>query len=125
MIRGILHDEKLFPDPTSFKPERWLSLSGELDSQKYLTSEGYLVNPWVVVFGYGRRICQGIVFSEYGLWIAIATMLSALEISHKVDPASGKPIVPVPAWTGETARYEVTLRQADAIGQADHHTRAC
>lgn len=105
LARGILHNERLFPDPTTFKPERWLSDDGKVDPQKY-SDEGCIVNPWVVAFGYGRRICQGILFSEYGLWIAMATMLSSVEIRPKVDPASGTPLPPIPAWTGETARCE-------------------
>lgn len=103
IIRGILHDEELFPQPKEFKPERWISKDGHLDLEKY-DSEGAVVNPWVVVFGYGRRICQGIVFSEYGLWIAMAIILSSLEIRPKVDKFSGKAITIEPTWTGETAR---------------------
>lgn len=45
--RGILHDEEIYPDPLTFKPERFIK-DGKLDLS--------VLDPAVVAFGYGRRI---------------------------------------------------------------------
>ncbi len=47
--RAILHDEKVFPNPSTFDPTRFLTPSGEL------RTEGVLDPEVVVTFGFGRR----------------------------------------------------------------------
>lgn len=47
VTRAILHDEKAYPDPYTFKPERFLK-DGKLDSS--------VLDPNVAAFGFGRRI---------------------------------------------------------------------
>ena len=43
----MLHDENLYPDPDSFKPERYLEkATPEMEKRR---------NPKNVVFGFGRR----------------------------------------------------------------------
>ena len=46
---AVLHDPSLFPDPSEFKPERWLNKDGSL-----LTDSG-VPTPLKVAFGFGRR----------------------------------------------------------------------
>ena len=46
-IRGILHDPSVYPDPDSFKPERFFNSEGELDYAA--------IDPANYAFGYGRR----------------------------------------------------------------------
>ncbi|KAJ7127431.1 cytochrome P450 [Mycena crocata] len=48
-IWGILHNEAMYPDPYSFKPERFL-LDGKLNPD---------VRDPEAVFGFGRRYCDG------------------------------------------------------------------
>ena len=45
--RAILHDENVYPDPLSFKPERFLTGTGELNPS--------VQNPFEACFGFGRR----------------------------------------------------------------------
>ena len=45
-LRGILHDEKLYPQPEMFQPERFLK-NGKLNPD--------VLDPERVAFGYGRR----------------------------------------------------------------------
>jgi cytochrome P450 len=48
--RAILHDEAVYPDPHTFKPERWLKADGELDPD---------TKDPTAFFGFGRRLCPG------------------------------------------------------------------
>lgn len=99
--RAILHDEKRYPNPMTYDPARWLDAKG---TTKILDDPDGLLDPWTVNFGYGRRVCPGIAFADSELWIMAATVLWLFKISPKIDSASGKPRIPVPAWTGNTVR---------------------
>ena len=43
----MLHDENVYPDPMTFKPERFLDENGNIDLS--------VQNPSVASFGFGRR----------------------------------------------------------------------
>nr|VWO98258.1 Cytochrome P450 monooxygenase CYP52X1 [Ganoderma boninense] len=70
-IWGIMHDETVYSEPLSFKPERFLP-----------TSAGGLGEPDCApaVFGYGRRICPGRHLAEASLWMYAARILAVLDI---------------------------------------------
>jgi len=69
---AILHDETVFVEPESFKPERFIdnNLPDPADSG---------------VFGFGRRACAGKSMALDTVWIAIASVLSVYNISKAVD----------------------------------------
>lgn len=46
--RAMSRDEDVFPDPHSFKPERFFDEHGDLNS-----------NNRILAYGFGRRICVG------------------------------------------------------------------
>lgn len=50
----ILHDKDLFPEPKSFRPERWLNAK---DSQQEHDTR---LERYFVPFGKGSRMCQGV-----------------------------------------------------------------
>ncbi|KAJ7113937.1 cytochrome P450 [Mycena epipterygia] len=81
---AILHDEEMYPDPHSFKPERFL-LDGKLNPA--------VRNPETAAFGFGRRICPGMHMALSSLWITIASMLATININKAVDK-DGKVIEP-------------------------------
>ncbi|KAJ7116496.1 cytochrome P450 [Mycena epipterygia] len=86
---AMLHDESVYPDPHSFKPERFLK-DGQL-------------NPAVRdpdVFGFGRRACPGRHMASDTLWIMVASMLSVFDITKAVDK-DGSPIDPPPGHVSE------------------------
>ncbi|CAK5266703.1 unnamed protein product [Mycena citricolor] len=72
---AIVHDEKLFPRPFDFNPERFLDLE---PSDK--TAPLYLAG-----FGFGRRICPGRFMAMSSVWITIASILSAFDITKALD----------------------------------------
>ncbi|KAJ7090364.1 cytochrome P450 [Mycena belliarum] len=71
---AILHDEVMYPEPYSFKPERYL-LKGKL-------------NPAVtdpdMVFGFGRRICPGRHMARERVFITLVSILATFNITKAV-----------------------------------------
>ncbi|KAJ7036666.1 cytochrome P450, partial [Mycena alexandri] len=72
---AILHDKDVYPDPHSFKPERFL-LDGKLN---------LAIRDPEAAFGFGRRICPGRNMATSSLWITIASILSTFNISKATD----------------------------------------
>ncbi|KAJ7648232.1 cytochrome P450 [Mycena polygramma] len=72
---AMLHDEAMYPDPYSFKPERFL-LNGKL-------------NPAIrspdVAFGFGRRICPGRHMAYSSVWFNAVSILATFNIAKAVD----------------------------------------
>ncbi|TFY59479.1 hypothetical protein EVG20_g7774 [Dentipellis fragilis] len=75
----FLHDEQTYKDPMKFVPERFIGKKPELD-------------PYTATFGYGRRICPGILLADTSLFISFVMSLSVFNISKAVE--NGKVIEP-------------------------------
>ncbi|NXS60188.1 CP1A5 protein, partial [Brachypteracias leptosomus] len=77
----VNHDEKLWKDPLTFNPERFLSADGtkvnKVDGEK------------VLVFGLGKRNCIGESIARWQVFLFLSTLLQQLEFSvcdgKKVD----------------------------------------
>ncbi|KAJ7733289.1 cytochrome P450 [Mycena metata] len=74
-VWAILHDEAMYPDPYSFKPERFL-LDGKLNPA---------VRSPEVAFGFGRRICPGKHLAASSIRIAVASILATFDISKAME----------------------------------------
>ncbi|KAH9957218.1 cytochrome P450, partial [Russula dissimulans] len=74
---AILHDPVMYPEPDSYKPERFLNSDGSLRDDPVLASS----------FGFGKRICPGRHFVDGTLFIVVASMLSVFNI----EKAKGTP----------------------------------
>ncbi|KAJ7688262.1 cytochrome P450 [Mycena rosella] len=70
---AILHDETTYPDPFTFKPERFLLDDAARDPD--------------TAFGFGRRRCPGRHMAALSLWITIASILATFNIEKAVDDA--------------------------------------
>ncbi|KAK3702409.1 hypothetical protein LTR37_014875 [Vermiconidia calcicola] len=85
---AIHRDPALYPDPEAFKPERWLEPSWPTYKEP-LTQYPNVTN--YSAFGFGRRICPGMHIAERSLYIQIARIAWACDISKKKD-MNGKEI---------------------------------
>ncbi|KAF8994712.1 cytochrome P450 [Cyathus striatus] len=72
-VWAILHDEKVFPDPELFVPERFMKYDE--------VSEARLEIAW----GYGRRVCSGRYMAFSTVWITLASILAVYDISKPLD----------------------------------------
>jgi hypothetical protein len=70
----------MYPDPDSFKPERFINLDGSLRQDPVLTT----------LFGLGKRICLGRHLADATIFIVIASLLSIFNI-EKGNNTNGTP----------------------------------
>ncbi|KAF8842505.1 cytochrome P450 [Paxillus ammoniavirescens] len=74
-VWAMLHNPDVYPEPDSFKPERYFK-DGELDDEVSTSHIGY---------GFGRRTCPGRFTADASIWVAMVTILSTLTISKALD----------------------------------------
>jgi hypothetical protein len=91
--RAVLHDPVAYPEPDSFRPERFINPDGSLRDDPQLSA----------VWGYGKRICPGRHLAEAMLFIAVASLLSSFNIRKDKNTGEGPDAYP---YTGIGARYE-------------------
>ncbi|PBL03378.1 cytochrome P450 [Armillaria gallica] len=95
---AILHDEKDYPNPLVFNPDRFIPEDGkELQP-----------NP-IAAFGFGRRICPGRYLAMNTAWIAIASMASTLSFSKTVD-SEGRVVEPSDTFTDGLLSFPVPFK---------------
>ncbi|KAK0126722.1 hypothetical protein ONS95_008303 [Cadophora gregata] len=78
-VWAIHRNEKDFPDPDRFNPERYLESNP--DHRPFPNERGYMT------FGWGRRVCAGQALAEQGTFISVARLLWAFNIQKAVDEA--------------------------------------
>ena len=78
LFRAILHDPVTYPEPDTFKPERFLNPDGALRDDPVLIS----------TFGFGKRICPGRHFADSTLFISVASLFSVFNIERGRDGGS-------------------------------------
>ncbi|KAK0480125.1 cytochrome P450 [Armillaria novae-zelandiae] len=95
---AILHNEKDYPNPLVFDPDRFMPEDGKV----------LQANP-MAAFGFGRRICPGRYLAMDTVWIAIASMASTLSFSKAVD-SEGRVAEPSGAFTGGHVSFPVPFK---------------
>jgi len=102
----MLQDKEVYPDPSTFRPERFLTIEGRLNPD--------IRDPATVAFGFGRRsvptvfptrmlanwetlcstlcrICPGSQIAMTTLWLTTAMTLATMNITKALDQ-NGQPI---------------------------------
>jgi len=102
--RTLSRDERVYPDAEAFRPERFHNL--DRATAEYMDPRNY-------VFGFGRRICPGLLISDSSIWLAIADIIATSDIA-KCRDASSKITTPVAAWesglVSQPVSYTVEIR---------------
>ncbi|KAL1672538.1 cytochrome P450 [Schizophyllum commune] len=88
-IWSMAHDESVYPDSYTFKPERFLDADGKLDPN--------VRDPGSFIFGFGRRNCIGRHMAYASLWITIASILRVYNI-EKARRSDGSIVEPHREW---------------------------
>ena len=83
-------DPQRYPDPDTFKPERWLT-PGFPTYKEPLTEFPTLQN--TLMFGAGRRQCPGMLVGQRNIYIQAMMLVWACEIGRARD-AAGQEIIP-------------------------------
>ncbi|KAI9642742.1 hypothetical protein NHQ30_008473 [Ciborinia camelliae] len=111
MSTYMMHrDESIFPDPGTFRPERWLG--------KPTAKSGKPLARYLVPFGRGPRMCLGINFANAELYIGLATIfrrlkLELFETERDAVDMDADFFVPVPK--PDTKGVRVTVKSALAV----------
>ncbi|KAF5381704.1 hypothetical protein D9615_005603 [Tricholomella constricta] len=84
-IWAILRDERIYPNPSTFAPERFLEKVDAATERRR--------DPRNYVFGFGRRKCPGANLVESSIWLLMTAMIATLDISKAVDE-SGQVVEP-------------------------------
>jgi cytochrome P450 len=74
MSRAMLHDEKVYPDPFTFNPDRFINPeTGQID---YTRAR----DPSHACWGFGRRVCPGRFMAFSAVWLAVASLIATFDI---------------------------------------------
>ncbi|KAF9457685.1 cytochrome P450 [Collybia nuda] len=73
---AMLHDETMYPEPFEFNPDRFIK-DGKLNHA--------VRDPGHAAFGFGRRECPGRNMALSSVWITVASIMAAFDISKAVD----------------------------------------
>ncbi|KAM7157878.1 cytochrome P450 1A1 [Molossus nigricans] len=91
----INHDQKLWDDPSEFRPERFLTPNGTIN--KALSEQ-------VVLFGLGKRKCIGETIARFEVFLFLAILLQQVEFS--IPPGVKVDMTPIYGLTMKHARCE-------------------
>ncbi|KAJ6590626.1 cytochrome P450 [Mycena vulgaris] len=80
---AMCRDERVYPNPEEFKPERFIAADGSLITENFPPT-----------YGFGRRACAGKSMADASVWIAIASILAVFRMSKAKDSAGN--IIEVP-----------------------------
>jgi cytochrome P450 len=75
IFRAVLHNPELYPDPETFKPERFLNADGTFNDDPTIA----------LAFGAGKRICPARHLVETILFIVISSVLSVFHVTKAKD----------------------------------------
>ncbi|KAJ3570255.1 hypothetical protein NP233_g4534 [Leucocoprinus birnbaumii] len=89
-VWAVFHDPETYPDPMSFKVDRFLDTEGNARAGINEIPEA--------IFGFGRRACPGRFIGLDFVWIVVASLLATYNITKAVDE-NGNVIEPKVEYT--------------------------
>lgn len=92
---AVLHDKEHWGDPEAFRPERFIDASGK-----------YAKDPWMVMFGQGKRVCIGEHFAMQVAFLFFANLMNRFRYSFPAGVAPPSTI-PEPGFTVCPQEYAV------------------
>ncbi|KAG1833013.1 cytochrome P450 [Suillus variegatus] len=72
---ALSRDPIAFPDPEIFNPQRWFDSEGRLKNN----------NARFITYGFGRRVCPGMHFTNHALYITTALLMWSFRIAQRPD----------------------------------------
>ena len=79
----MTHDPSIHPDPSVFRPERFLSRADYAPEQEH--------DPTTVAFGFGRRVCPGSHLALQSLFLNVAMVLATMVVEPEpAEDAEGE-----------------------------------
>ncbi|THH01886.1 hypothetical protein EW145_g6841 [Phellinidium pouzarii] len=126
-IWGMMRDEKYYPEPESFNPDRYLSTVANDSSDSGDEFEGKMTSvreddPSSIVFGFGRRLCPGRHFAEVTVWLTYACFLAVFNISPYVDPETGRAEPPEVLFAEGTSSNPLPFK-CTIVPRSEKHAR--
>uniref|UniRef100_A0A7E4W476 CYtochrome P450 family n=1 Tax=Panagrellus redivivus TaxID=6233 RepID=A0A7E4W476_PANRE len=97
-ISSILYDERYFPEPYAFKPERFIDENG-----------AFKQHPALIPFGVGKRSCLGEALAKMELYLVIANMFNRYKFS--ADPEKPVPLTRIMSGTINAAPYNCRIEK--------------
>lgn len=99
-----LRDEKIFPKPDDFVPERWLN--------DPVAPTGHPLSKYLTVFGKGPRMCLGMNFAQAEMYLGLAGVFRRISFElYKTDRSdvdmAGSYFVPLPKESSKGVRATV------------------
>ena len=82
-ICALHWDEQRFPDPFTFRPERYLQ---HVQRSAVYANSADVMQRDHFTFGAGRRICPGVHLAENGLFLAVSNLIWAYEFRPPLGP---------------------------------------
>jgi len=110
---AMSRDGEVYSDPYKFQPDRFLHLEEH---------EIVEVDPKNYIFGFGRRQCPGRHFADASVWVAIASIVAAFDISPSPND-EGEPTIPPEEYLTGFVRHvkpfpcKITVRNAYRASQ--------
>ncbi|KAG1756030.1 cytochrome P450 [Suillus lakei] len=71
----MLNNPETYANPSQFNPDRFLANDGKKPETE----------PRTICFGFGRRLCTGLLLAEASIWISTAMSLAVFDISKFVE----------------------------------------
>ncbi|KAG6845597.1 hypothetical protein H0H87_006650 [Tephrocybe sp. NHM501043] len=92
-VWGLMHDPEVYADPHTFNPDRFIATEGKSAEP----------DPRGLCFGFGRRICPGMLLADSSVFILCAMSLAVFDISKTVE--NSVVIEPVHEYTEGTISH--------------------